>query len=46
MDFPGNKLIVDILVRSCVYYKVIKFKIELTSIKLILYKLIGSYANS
>ena len=46
MDFLGNKLIVDILVRSCVYYKVIKFKIDLTSINLILYKVIGSYVNS
>ena len=46
MDFLGNKFIVNILVRSCVYSKVIKLNIDLTGIKLILYKIIKSYDYS
>ena len=46
MDFLSNKLFVDILERSCVYSKLIKRNMDLTNIKLSLYKIIGSYVHS
>ena len=45
MNFLSNNLFVDIL-ESCVYSKLIKRNMDLTNIKLSLYKIIGSYVHS
>ena len=45
MDFLSNKLFVDTL-ESCVYSKPIKLNMDLTGIKLILYKIIESYVHN